>query len=200
MKRPSSCLNFPTRANDWTIMQANTELTKEFLNSIFDYRDGCLFHKIRDESLFSRTNSFVYFNRHIANTKVKSHVRNDGYIGMVVCKKQMLFHRVVFIMFRGQIPDGIEIDHIDRDKINNKIENLRLSKKCENQRNRKTNSNSISGIKGVYFRPETGKYRAKIKKDGVLFSCQFDKIEDAKNWVRIKRTELHGEFANHGTT
>lgn len=179
-------------------MKNKPDLTKEFLNEIFEYKDGVLFHKNRDKTKFSRINSFVYFNKYVAHNKVKTHVRKDGYIGMVVCRRQMLFHRVVFIMFNGEITSGIEIDHIDRNKNNNKIENLRQAKKCENQRNRKTNSNSISGIKGVYLRPETGKYRAKIKKDGQLFSKQFDNIEDANRWVMSMRTKLHGEFANHG--
>ncbi|MGU3904773.1 HNH endonuclease [Escherichia coli] len=52
----------------------------------------------------------------------------------------------------GDIPEGMEIDHINGIRHDNRIENLRLVKKSANQRNRiKLSKNNSSGISGVYF-------------------------------------------------
>jgi len=63
---------------------------------------------------------------------------------------------------------GIEpenIDHINRDPSDNKWENLRSVSHAENCRNRRTQSNSRTGVTGVFPRKSSG-YRAVIQKDG----------------------------------
>lgn len=69
--------------------------------------------------------------------QVKPSVNNCGYeficykVGGVVC-----IHRLIYEAFKGEIPEGMEIDHIDRNKRNNNPDNLRVVTKIENNRNR----------------------------------------------------------------
>ncbi len=67
----------------------------------------------------------------VAGTRSKK-----GYIQVQINKKRYYAHNIAWIMSEGEIPSGYEIDHIDLDKSNNKLENLRLSTKSQNQRNR----------------------------------------------------------------
>lgn len=61
-------------------------------------------------------------------------------------------HRIVWEMFNGEIPENMTIDHIDRNPLNNKINNLRCVPQSTNNKNRKKPSNNTSGRTGVNFR------------------------------------------------
>lgn len=63
--------------------------------------------------------------------------------------KKYLSHRIIWEMHNGDIPADLCIDHIDGNKLNNHIENLRLVTLSINQRNSKVPRNSKTGIMGV---------------------------------------------------
>jgi hypothetical protein len=78
--------------------------------------------------------------------------------------KSYFAHRVAWAFFYGE-PDE-DIDHIDGNPSNNKIENLRSVKHKENQQNlRKARKDNVSGFLGVAFHKQTGRYTAQIWKD-----------------------------------
>lgn len=74
-------------------------------------------------------------------------------------------------MHNGPIPDGLFIDHIDRDKRNNRIENLRLVTWSENQRN--THVKNKSGLPKHVFKTNNGRYSVIIRVG------TFDTVEEA---------------------
>jgi len=103
-------------------------------------------------------------------------------------------HRVAWLLYYGEWPDGT-IDHIDRDKTNNKIANLRVVTVSQNSRNRSCRKDSVSGYKGVRKLPK-GTYRIKICKDGKHFYREgFLTPEEAALAYNDMAKELHGEFA-----
>ena len=59
-------------------------------------------------------------------------------------------HRMVYEAFKGEIPEGMEIDHIDRNRCNNNPDNLRVVTKSENCKNRKS-QHSSSDFSKKYF-------------------------------------------------
>ena len=69
-------------------------------------------------------------------------------------------HRIIWVMVTGEQP--IEIDHIDGDGLNNKWENLRNVNHSVNGKNQKAHKNNTSGISGITFRKDSGKWRARI--------------------------------------
>ena len=76
-------------------------------------------------------------------------------------------HRLIYILHHGCIPKGSLIDHIDGDKLNNKIENLRLTDHKGNARNaRKWKSPTSSKFKGVSWYRWNGKWKASIRENG----------------------------------
>lgn len=74
--------------------------------------------------------------------------------------KQYKTHRLIFLMFHGYLPKYI--DHIDRNKLNNRIENLRETTKSENALN---SERSDKG--GVSYKKDKKKWRAYVKENGV---------------------------------
>lgn len=99
--------------------------------------------------------------------------------------------RIIFYMHHGAPPQG-EIDHKDRDPSNNKIDNLRLATRRQNQRNRSRPSGKLP--RGVEV--SKGRYRAKIRAGGRRFrSTRFKTPEEAhKAYLDLAKAH-HGDFA-----
>ena len=108
-------------------------------------------------------------------------------------------HRLIYETYNGSIPDKMEIDHIDNDRQNNNIENLRVVTHSENQWNRKTQKNNLStGYKCIYkTKHNTYKVQITINKK-VIYYKTFKTLEEAIINRDIKLKELHGEYANLG--
>jgi len=99
--------------------------------------------------------------------------------------------------YYGEAPSRL-VDHKDRDKSNDRIENLRLATSSENARNRKRSSLSTTGLKGAsrFNSPRNAKkFRSTITVDGKRIHLgQFDTAEEAHAAYAEKVAELHGEF------
>jgi hypothetical protein len=73
-------------------------------------------------------------------------------------------HKLIWL-YHFDNNDNLIIDHINGDKLDNRIENLRLATKTDNSRNRKKHSNNTSGYIGVTYYKRDGKYIAQISID-----------------------------------
>lgn len=91
-------------------------------------------------------------------------VNNCGYLKVCIDKKNYLVHRLIFLMHHGYLPELL--DHIDMDKLNNRIENLRDADKELNSWNRGLQANNTSGFRGVSWNKAAGKWHAYIKIKG----------------------------------
>ena len=94
---------------------------------------------------------FVYKDGHlywIKNNKKAGTLRKEGYIVIQYNNSVYYAHRLVWSLLKGEIPDNMQIDHINRDKTDNKIENLRLVDNRANALNKKFKIGK-TGILGV---------------------------------------------------
>jgi len=102
-----------------------------------------------------------------------------GYLRISLGYRKYKAHRIAWIYEYGDIPDGLQVDHIDGNKSNNAISNLRLCNNAENSQNeRKARVNNKSGYLGVVAKPD-GKFASYIKTHGKtkylgLFSSAID--------------------------
>lgn len=147
---------------------------------IFDYRDGKLFWR----------------NDRGSNAKAGQRAggqRITGYRAVFLCGKRYQEHRLIYLWHHGHMPK--QIDHINMDKSDNRIENLRPADSSQNQANTKSRSNS-SGYRGVRLVPETGRWAARIYKDYKEIRIgTFDTPEEASAAYQERAKELFGEFA-----
>lgn len=119
-------------------------------------------------------------------------IHPQGYKVLSYKGKQWYAHRVIYTLVYGEIPEGHEVDHKDRDKGNNEPDNLRLSTRCQNNRNRKAPDRANGLPTGVYKVGD--KFRCVVQKDKRQYSKTCYSVDEATEWVKEKRRELHGEF------
>lgn len=119
----------------------------------------------------------------------------DGYVYIRFEGKRLLAHRLAWLIVTGRLPLG-PIDHVNMDRSDNSIANLRCATVTQNNRNRGPQSNNTSGHKGVTFHKATRKYHAKICVNKKRISLgYFDSVEQAAIAYQHAAKEHHGEFA-----
>jgi hypothetical protein len=134
------------------------------------------------------------------NKIVKSRINpRTGYHMVDICKngvsRTCYLHRLVAKAFLQNLNNKECVDHIDGDKNNNNLSNLRYASYSENQCNRKLNINSV--CKGVRFNERSNKWIAYIRYNNERhYLGSFVHFEDAKTARQEKANELFGEFVN----
>lgn len=116
-----------------------------------------------------------------------------GYRKGTVSAKTLLAQRVAWAVFYGRWPEG-EIDHINGDRADNRIQNLREVAHVQNQRNLKTPVTNTSGHVGVDWLPGMKRWRVRISERHVGHFKTFDEAVAA----RRDAERDHGYHENHG--
>lgn len=125
------------------------KLTQARVRELFDYReDGQLVRRVTVGSSAQAGD--------LAN-----HCRPDGYLGVGIDGKYYLCHRIVWLWYYGYLPEN-QVDHIDRDRSNNRILNLREVNQTCNLRNGKVKTTNTSRITGVGWHKRIGKWTSQI--------------------------------------
>jgi len=158
-------------------------LTQEYLQKIFDYRDGHLYYKTIKNINFG--------------IGTKAGGVDKGYYYIKVDRVKYSAHRLIFLYHHGYLPEFI--DHIDNDRLNNRIKNLRAATKSQNNQNAKIRKDNTSGIKGVSWHKRVKKWVALCQTNGKQKHLgSFDTIEEAEKVIKEYREKQHKEFTNHG--
>jgi len=125
----------------------------------------------------------------VAGTEV-----GNGYRYIKIEKTYYFAHQLIFFMNNFYVPEMV--DHIDGNKRNNKLENLRPASRAQNAWNSKLRKDNSLKVKGVTFHKQTGKYRARITFNKKVFSLGLYKTpKDAGTAYSIAASFLFKEFA-----
>jgi hypothetical protein len=155
-------------------------MTKEEVLNFFEYKNGILYWKKNQSNVKSGS--------------IAGNQRQDGYIDIGFKGKLIRAHRLIWLLHHGYVPDFL--DHINGIRNDNRIENLRVATRPQNQMNLKKFKNNSSGYSGVYWHKRCNKWAARIQ-----VNCKskhlglFTKIEDAINVRKIAEQKFFGEFA-----
>jgi hypothetical protein len=155
-------------------------ITRERLKELFDYdQEGFLIRKI------------TVNHKSKAGDKV-SYLHNTGYVRVTVDQQQIYVHRAIWLWHTGVLPDD-DIDHINGCRTDNRIENLRLATRSQNNQNRtKAGTNNKSGFLGVSWNNRDKKWFSRIRIDYKTINCgSFDTPEEAHQAYLAKKRELH---------
>ncbi len=155
-----------------------------------------------DDIIQTRLKELVDYNPNTGEFRWKTevgniagYIRSNGYVRIELDRKSYLAHRLVWLYVHGKWPIGI--DHINHDKTDNRIENLREVTRAENQKNLPVFKNNTSGVPGVSWSKSSKKWQANIKTEGkVIYLGLFqDKNEAIK--AREEAKIKYGFHPNH---
>lgn len=124
-------------------------------------------------------------------------VNSKGYIVVGLFGKRYQAHRLAWFIYFGNWPVD-QVDHVDGNKINNSIRNLREATNSENCRNRSIKSTNKAGYKGVSKLP-SGRFSSEISSSGNrVYLGSFDTAEHAHAAYCRAAKLAHGVYANMG--
>jgi hypothetical protein len=156
------------------------EVSQERVLELFKYEDGKLF-------------------RRSDNQPAKIYVtKGHRYARIKFDKQEFKLHRIIFLYHKGYLPDII--DHINGDRYDNRIENLREANTYQNRQNSRIYSTSTSGVKNVCWAENCQKWRVTFSINGKrkTFGYYAD-LEEAKQVATSMRDKYFKDFANHGS-
>lgn len=143
--------------------------SQEFLKNLFRYENGMLFY-IRNPQIKNLIGTRAGWNGRL------------GYRLVTINNEIFFEHRIIYILLNGSIPDEMLIDHIDRNKSNNNIENLRVVNKSGNNLNRSTTTS-------IQKWTDT-KWYARFRFRGERYSNFFSSREEAEKWLEDSKSEI----------
>jgi len=158
--------------------------SQEELHKFFEYKEGDLYWKIKPRN----------------STRIGDKAGSLDSKGYVVLKLNNLLyrmHRIIWAYHYSVIPNNLQIDHIDGNKTNNMIENLRLATNSQNKSNNKrARCDSKSNILGVCWSKASRKWQSHIKKNNKkIYLGLFANQEDAIAARKAAELQYFGEFA-----
>lgn len=161
-------------------LQNTLTVPVEYLHAVFSYAPatGKLFWRISSP-------------RAAAGDEAGSMTKGGRYVQLDGVKYRAA--RVVWAMHYGEWP-VVFIDHIDLNNDNNRLRNLRLASRGQNNMNRSAQSNSI--FKGVSYRADSGRWRARITVDGVVYHLgSYATAEETHAAYCAAAPKFHGVYA-----
>lgn len=127
-------------------MTKDDSITQKALHEYFSYDNGNLIWKIR--------------KGRIAKGSIAGYKQKNGYIYLQLNRKMLRIHRLIFLMHHGYMPK--EIDHINRIRDDNRIENLREVTRMQNCMNASLRKDNTTNIKGVSYSKRDNMWQAYI--------------------------------------
>lgn len=139
-----------------------------YLHECFELNlnSGLLTWKKRPESHFKARSIWLRWNKQYPG-RCACIPGGQGYDLVCVDSVRYKAHRVVFAMANGFDPGGLQIDHINQVRSDNRPENLRLATQSQNTMNfRGARKDSTHGIRGITYKSRIGKWEASVHING----------------------------------
>jgi hypothetical protein len=136
----------------------------------------------------------VKVSRNTSAGEIAGYHPADRYGTIRINRRHYFAHRLAWFYIYGTWPEE-QVDHINKDKTDNRIDNLRLATHGQNIANQAMRRNNTSGYKGVCLIKKTGKWRANIMSGKRKYHIgHFDTKEEAHEAYQATAKKLHGEF------
>lgn len=131
------------------------------LRELFDFREdsGLLLWRERPRELFKSQMQFVRWNKYYAGS-IAGRLTTSGYRSIKIFGEAYQAHRIVWKLLTGR--DASEIDHINRDKLDNRPKNLREVTRSANMKNKGFHPNNTSGHKHIHWMPRLQRWTVQM--------------------------------------
>jgi len=143
-----------------------------------------------DDDKYDLVSQYKWFATYLPNGRCFYALTSIYVNGM---KKQLYLHRFLLGLEFG---NKLQADHINKNTLDNRLENLRIATSAENCRNRRKRRDNTSGYIGVSWHKRECKWRTQIKTDGIMKHIgYFRNKHDAARAYNEAALKYHGEFA-----
>jgi hypothetical protein len=158
-------------------------ITQQDVTDCFEYRDGYLYWK-----------GVSHPNKQHMVDKPAGSIHKTGYRHISWRGKVQKAHRLIFMLHHGYLPP--EVDHINGDRADNRIENLRPATRSENQCNRNALASNTSGYPGVSWHRKSKAWVVRVMKNGKTVVQKYCKDLELAGLVATEARSLyHGAYA-----
>lgn len=167
-----------------------------------DPATGKLFWKRRSPDLFlsgpqgPERACAVWNTRYAGQETFRNRLKN-GYLQGTIFNRKFYAHRVIWALNHGAWPAS-DLDHINHDRTDNRLSNLRLVSRSENLKNQSRHSRNTSGVTGVVYCSKSQKWWAKITADGQYHGLGYFTDFKAAVAARKQAEKAFGFHKNHG--
>lgn len=164
---------------------ATADLTAARLRNLFNYDQatGLFIRKIRVAQAFKPG-------------QIAGNLRLDGYIAIKIDGKSYFAQRLAWLWMTGAWPDD-EVDHVDRDRSNNRWLNLRPATAKQNNENASLRKDNRSGFTGVTWCAKTNKWRARIRHHDRQHCLGFFETVEQAHAARVRGEQLLFTHSTH---
>lgn len=160
----------------------------------YDRSTGTFIWRERGRGHFSSTRAHNAWNAKFSGRQALASINSSGYLYGSILGEPYFAHRVAWAMFFDITPYD-EIDHINRNPLDNRIENLRLATRSMNERNKPVRRDSASQIRGVAYDARYSTWQASIKIGGrKVHLGSFRNADDAIAVRRIAEITIGGGY------
>lgn len=155
----------------------------------YNYETGELRWLLRPRNHFSSASAHVLANSRCYG-KIAGSIGMSGYLTVKVNGKRMQCHRIAYAIHHGKSPDDYLIDHINGNKTDNRICNLRIATVSQNA------ANKINKPMCITWHKKSKKWQASVKQDNKsIYLGLFSNKDDALCCAQLFRREIFKEFA-----
>jgi hypothetical protein len=157
---------------------------------------------------YEESTGFPWTTKYLASLGGKHgfETKYDGQLKLLKCKhyygysrigiqkgKTDVWHRIIYNYFKGSISNGLDVDHINNNVEDNRIENLQLISHKSNSRKCKINRRNKSGYAGVSWCVDRNKWQSTIVVDGKKVALgRFNDAKDAYQVYISAKIKYHG--------
>lgn len=127
---------------------------------------------------------------------LKPRIGTDGYGRVCLLNMEYRVSRLAWLHHHGVDPGDMQVDHINRDRLDNRISNLRLATNRQNAANAKLRESNRWGCKGVYGSEGKWKVQFRVGRKKHQIGTIYSTLEAAVSAARKAYRELHGEFGH----
>ena len=161
------------------------------------------FEKAKELFTYDRETGIIKWRKRIIDQRggrVAGYASSNGYTRININGKTYRAHRIAMLLAYGFYGEGLEVDHINHVRNDNRLANIRFVTRLDNNRNQTKRSDNTTGVTGVYYRKDQRKYRALIAVDRKLINLgTFATLEEAAE--ARKEAEIKYKFnVGHGAT
>lgn len=162
----------------------------------YDPETGKLFWRPRPLEMFATKRAFTVWNSRFSNKEAfTARDSCNGYRVGNVNYKLCMAHRVIWAIVHGRWPEN-DIDHINGNREDNRLANLREATRSQNNMNSGRRADNISGYRGVHFNKQQGKWQARVHVNKKSVHLGFFKTPEAAHAAYCEAAKkYYGEFA-----